>query len=689
MLKHIEGWRFDLVTRRLPSLKLFLLLGVVLLATFLRLYKIDSLPPSAGYDQATYGLDALAILDGERPVFLPTNFGREPLFSYLVAISFLILRDYTTAIYVVSAVIGILTVPAVYLVADEIFFSVEGPLARWGGLLAALVTAISHWHLSWSRLGMRVILVPLFTSLVVYFLWRGLRVGSRWAFVASGFFLGLSMYTYQAARIVPVLVLFCFVRIWWSRRSISKQDLLSLALVAGVALIVFAPLGYYFLTHPGSASQRVQQTLVVETSQDLPSQVRALFDQVVRVVSAIGLDGDQDRRVTVSGRPALGPFLALAFLCGLGIGLWRLKKPVYAVLLAWLILVSSPAMLAQYGAVTKRALGAFPAVAMLIAIGLIVPCAAIRRWVAQRWASWSRALSVALAIIVGIGLVYAAIATYRDYFLIWGQDKNLFIHFEAGLSAIGEYIGDLSSEERVYVSPPPPDHPSIVLSSDRREGIRGYNGRACIVLPAQVEHDIVYIIVPGEDARSLDLLPRYFPQGSVVGEGPLYYGQPYFLTYRVPAGSEVQIEPVDRLPVNWDDKIGLLGYGLDAPQYKAGETMRLTLYYWALSEMTVDYTVFVQLWGLPDPATGSIVWGQDDTEPCRHGYPTSAWGGGEIVADTLEIPISVQAPSGEYRVALGFYQWPSSERLPVMEAGGQSVQDNAVILTQVRVIGQD
>jgi hypothetical protein len=325
----------------------------------------------------------------------------------------------------------------------------------------------------------------------------------------------------------------------------------------------------------------------------------------------------------------------------------------------------------------------------LIVIGLLVPCAAIRRWVAQRWVSWSQPLSVALAIIVGTGLVYTAIATYRDYFLIWGQNKNLFIHFEVGLSAIGEYIGDLSSDERVYVSPPPPDHPSIVLSSDRREDIRGYNGRACIILPARAEHDVVYIIVPDEDARSLDLLPRYFPQGSVGDKGPLYYGQPYFLTYRVPAGSEARIEPAHRLSVNWDDKIELLGYGLDAPQYKAGETMSLTLYYWALSEMDADYTAFVQLWGAPDPATGGIVWGQDDTEPCRYGYPTSSWGMGEIVADTFEIPISVQAPSGEYRVALGFYQWPSFERLPVMEAGGQSVQDNAVILTQVRVTGQD
>jgi 4-amino-4-deoxy-L-arabinose transferase-like glycosyltransferase len=670
-------------------LKPLLLIGIILLAAFLRLHRIDSLPPSAGYDQAEYGLDALSILDGERPVFLPTNFGREPMFSYLVAISFLFLSDYTTAIYVVSAIIGILTVPVVYLVADEMFSSEPGYLARWGGLLAAFVTAVSYWHLSWSRLGMRVILVPLLTSLVIYFLWRGLRTGSRWRFVSSGFFLGLSMYTYQAARVIPVLVLFSFMYSLWARRSLSRRDLLGLALVTGVAVVVFAPLGYYFLDHPGSASQRIEQTLVVDASQDLPTQARALFSQVVRVVSVFGIDGDRDPRVNLPGRSALNPFLAILLLLGLGVSVWQLKKPLYAVMLAWLGLMSLPAVLTQYGAMTKRALGAFPAAAMLIAVGALAPCYVLRRRLAPRLPSVARILSGLLSLALGVGLVYTAGATYHDYFLAWGQEENLFIHFEAGVSAIGEYVGALSSEERVYVSAPPADHPSIALASSRRKGIKGYNGRACIVLPARVAHGVTYVIVPSEDTRSLDLLPRYFPEGGIVGEGPLYYDQPYFMVYRAPAGAEAHIEPDYPLSVSWDGGIQLLGYALDAPVYQAGETIEITLYYWALNKIDVDYTVFVQLWGAPDPATGSPVWGQDDTEPCRRGYPTSSWERGEIMVDTLEIPISGQTPSGEYRVVMGFYHWPSLERLPVTDAAGQAVSDNAVIMTPVRVASRD
>ena len=58
-----------------------------------------------------------------------------------------------------------------------------------------------------------------------------------------------------------------------------------------------------------------------------------------------------------------------------GFGAWtaaRVKCASYLLALTWLATMSVPAVLAQSGAVTKRALGAMPAVAMLVAVGFIV-----------------------------------------------------------------------------------------------------------------------------------------------------------------------------------------------------------------------------------------------------------------------------------------------------------------------------
>ncbi len=55
----------------------WLLVGSTLIGAFLRLHELAHLPISSGFDPAYYGLDALAILDGERPIYLATNYGRE------------------------------------------------------------------------------------------------------------------------------------------------------------------------------------------------------------------------------------------------------------------------------------------------------------------------------------------------------------------------------------------------------------------------------------------------------------------------------------------------------------------------------------------------------------------------------------------------------------------------------------
>jgi hypothetical protein len=659
--------------------KLLLLAGITLVATFFRMHKIDSLPPGDGYDPAFYGVDALTILQGERPIFLPTNFGREVLFSYLVAACFLVWGIGPLAIHVVSAIVGILTVPAVFLVADEMFSAEEGILAKFGGALAAITVALSYWHLNWSRYGVRAILVPLFAAITVFFLWRGLRRGSSWALVGCGLSLGLSMYTYQAARLFPLLVLFGFVYLTWSRKSFSRNDVVQLVFVFALATIVFVPLGHYFLTHPGSFSERIEQTLIVDTSQELSGNLGLLVHKLKRVFLMFSVRGDDWPTVNLPGRPALNPFLSVAFSLGIAISLLRVKRLPYLFLLTWLGVMIVPALLAEQAAVSKRTIGTIPAVAMLIAVGSLVPCDILFRWAARRPSPWTKGLAAGMVIAIASGFIFSGALTYRDYFVTWGQDPDLFTHFDVGPDAIGQYIKGLPPEEQVYLSPVPPEHPSVVLNSKGRPGTKGYNGRVCLALPRRAAHNTTYIIVPRDDKNSLDRLQNYFPQGSVVDEGPLHYQKPYFLAYRVTAGSEAQIEPGYPREANWDDKIQLLGYDLDGSTYEVGENIHLTLYYQALNKMRTNFTVFTHLLGPYNPATNGPLWSQDDSEPCRRGYPTSSWDVGEIVIDTFSLSIPAETPVGDYQLEIGFYQWPTLERLPVLNAIGQVTADSVVL----------
>ena len=62
------------------------LLLVIAMATALRFWALGTIPPGLYHDEAFNGLDALGVLEGERPVFFEANNGREPLFIYLVAL---------------------------------------------------------------------------------------------------------------------------------------------------------------------------------------------------------------------------------------------------------------------------------------------------------------------------------------------------------------------------------------------------------------------------------------------------------------------------------------------------------------------------------------------------------------------------------------------------------------------------
>jgi hypothetical protein len=225
----------------------------------------------------------------------------------------------------------------------------------------------------------------------------------------------------------------------------------------------------------------------------------------------------------------------------------------------------------------------------------------------------------------------------------------------------------------------------VVYSSHDHPGLEGFDGRACFVAPERATVDTTYVVAPGEDANSLDLLSAAFPQGEIVAQGPLHYGQPYYLAFHVPQGSEAAISPANGVEAAWADKIRLLGYDLDAEVYQAGDTVQLTLYYQALQDMDKDYTVFTHIRGPENPATGNPLWGQSDSEPCRRSYPTSAWSAGEIVRDPFAISLAGDAPPGEYELLAGFYLLETLERLPATGADGEPVLDNTVPLGTIRV----
>ena len=99
----------------------WLLLPILLLAAFLRLYQVGAVPHGLHPDEAMNGSNALEVLETGRPqIFYPENNGREGLFINVQTLSVAIFGNDAFALRMPAAIFGILTVWGVYLLTAEL-----------------------------------------------------------------------------------------------------------------------------------------------------------------------------------------------------------------------------------------------------------------------------------------------------------------------------------------------------------------------------------------------------------------------------------------------------------------------------------------------------------------------------------------------------------------------------------------
>ncbi len=157
-----------------------------------------------------------------------------------------------------------------------------------------------------------------------------------------------------------------------------------------------------------------------------------------------------------------------------------------------------------------------------------------------------------------------------------------------------------------------------------------------------------------------------------------------------PLGSTIDLTAIQVLPtervftapqpqsprrMSFDDKIMLLGADLAPDPVAVGGMLQVTLYWQALEELDIPYTVFVHLL---DPE-GRVVTGYDG-EPVLGTRPTTGWVPGEFIADTHDVSIPADLPPGEYVIEVGLYDGgvPGKPRLPILGHDGQFEADRVI-----------
>jgi len=610
------------------------------------------MPPGLHYDEAFNGMDVTTMLSKpiwQWPIFFNGNFGREPLFLYLLAGAQRLLGPGIVTLRLVAALVGALLTPALMWLAWEMGPSLGANrrrLAPWAGM--AVLTLL--WSQIYARFALRVELFALLEVLSFAALWRAWRTNViRWWAIA-GVIAGLSFYSYLPSRLLPFIsVPLALLAIWRYREQLTQRRA-GIAIVALTGILVALPLAVYFVRNPLAFSTRLSQVSV------LGEGITAIWHNIWATIQMVIVAGDINPRDNLPGRPVFDLVMFVPFLLGVISLLRRLLRPAALFLLSWLVIMLVPTIFSNYAPSFQRAIGAMPALALIAALGLDRAVA----WADKRWPRglrWYQATGWA-ALAAGIVITWRAFAT-------WSASPELFFARDVGFVKLAAELTNDDAPGPIYLSPRGEDLPTIrylLLRDATPPELRGFDGHVCVCLPA--EGAARFVFLTGEDLRGPQLLQTYLPDGYFQTLVTDPAGRPWATRLVQPAGGRVQFPEMIAAPTTLSDGVGLLGYWLSDTALHPGERLYVRLFWRADARPAADYTTFVHL--LQQGADGAMrqVVGVD-APPGKGTCATTGWAPGEIIVDELQMVLPPDLSAGRYWLTIGMYRPATGERLQV------------------------
>jgi len=491
--------------------KIILLLLILAIAVFFRFYKLAEIPPGLYPDVAMNGVNALdAIKTGDFKVFYPENNGREGLFINLIAVSFLTFGASIWAIKIVAVLFGILTVLGTYLLTKELFSYLKpfdsgyalaqginslSPERRPNevrpqskafdapstiiALLSTFFLAISFWHVNFSRIGFRAIMVPFFLVWGLYFLFKALnatpipglhtddpdkkhKLFANGYFLVAGLFFGLGFHTYIAFRVAPLIILPIFII--WIIKNRPRLKLAPWIIFVIFALIAAAPLLYYYAKNPADFMGRAGQVSIFATG----SVAKTLIQSTIKTLGQFVAVGDYNWRHNFSGSPEIFWPLIPFFIIGVFYSIFQIFKKrnyidrSYSLLTVhYTLLVAWDAMLlpsiASYEGLPHalRSIGAIPPTYIFIGLGFWLIINKFKNQISNIKITGQNSkifnFKLSFCILIFAFCITVAYFSYKLYFVDWTQNPNLKGAFTQQFVDEANYLKSLPTNIKKYV----------------------------------------------------------------------------------------------------------------------------------------------------------------------------------------------------------------------------------------------
>ncbi len=597
---------------------------ILLLAAVLRLHGISHVsPPGLEHDEVANWLIDRAILDGQHAIYFTEAYGHEAGFHYLQTLSIALVGDNALALRLPASFAGLLLIAIQFALTRRLF-------GNSTALLSTAFLAVLFWPVFYSRLGLRAILLPLVSGFSLYFWWRAWRmkggrqgtgearkspskykVSPTMMFALAGGFAGLTLYTYMAARAVPIFyVLFALylALFHWSKFKRKWRGIL----LFGILMVVIAAPLFIFLQSNPDAEFRITE-IDAPLRELLAGDLRPVLENSLKITGMFGISGDPLWRQNVAGRPVYGPLLALLFYAGLLVSLWRWRDARYAYLLLWLGTSAVPSLVTVDAPSSIRMINALLVVTVFPALFIhIIP----------KFSTKYRRLSTGAAYLLALLVISTHIWwTASAIFHTWPQNDEVQFVWQAALTDTAEYLDTAPNRSPVAVggwSPDTLDPATMFLSMRSRDLDMRYIGSDSTAVP------VTTIIVPSSESDQgaritrpaiRELAPGLEAQLVELGAQPQEMGS--FVLYEIDQPAKIQ--PKHEMRANFEDELQFLGFG--APEFSAdcsAEGCPLLAYWRVISATTEPRRFFLHA----VDETGSIIAQFDGLDaPARYWQP--------------------------------------------------------------------
>jgi len=428
-----------------------LVLIAVLGGGILRFSNLAGVPPALNQDEAIYGYDAYSLLFTGRdhlgepfPIAGMEAYGgfTPPLLAFIEAPVVGILGLHVEVLRGVTAAMGLLAIPLVYLLTLELFGR------RLMAVLAAWIVAFSPWHVHMSRWAHPASLVTTTMALTIFLLAWSIRRRSGRGLVAAAGAAGLTALTYASME-VYVLLLLAAAAVAYRRQLLEvRREAVVYSVLVFIALV--APM-LYVSTMDSTGRSRFDETSSFSAGR---ADVGVLATQYLSYYSPDFLftSGDGD---PMHSPPGFGVELvsALPFLVA---GLFWLLHGVARPTTPWqrsccLFILAALALYPIPGFLTLPSPHSLRAIHLILLGTIIAAAGAGALWdLAQRALSRTptpvrRTILAALAVAALLPITYELVTRYEDYFVRYPTE--VAAGFQYGLE---QALGYASTHEGEY-----------------------------------------------------------------------------------------------------------------------------------------------------------------------------------------------------------------------------------------------